>query len=476
MIDRLTHMLNNWVDESWYYNTYHDVKKSGLRAKYHFKEYGFVEGRIPNPYKFINSSLIKYLFLILHFCGLHIYKIDSNNYRESNFLQKIVLNIYIKYEYNFMSKFVKTKNKLYLTSWVGGGVSDILTCYINKDLKNHQCVVILRSLKNVTVSENPIFEIEVFYDSGIPSKKVTCVLPKIMLNYLQSTQDYFSEIDIHHLFGFEKMIDFVLENFDVKISFYFHDYYLLSQNWSFFRFIESNNYFETESNLAWAKNSRLFLLNKVERIVATSFYCFDFLSKLKGIPIDKLHFNYNPEESCIEELPVRIPKKKSKDIKILVLGNLGIYKGLEVLNCLIDKIDEKDIQNFIFYHIGGVSEGSLSNHFIKFGWLEKNERIGTIKAIDADLALVPAQCPETYSVIISDLLKLQIPVLASKVGAIPERLLNRKYSKLVDDYTNPDAWLENIIEFRDNQFNDAFIKLDYSDSQKDLILSKRNRF
>ena len=136
MIDRLTHMLNNWVDESWYYNTYHDVKKSGLRAKYHFKEYGFVEGRIPNPYKFINSSLIKYIFLFLYFCGLHIYKIDSNNYRESNFLQKIVLNIYIKHEYNFMSKFVKTKNKLYLTSWVGGGVSDILTCYIKICLVN----------------------------------------------------------------------------------------------------------------------------------------------------------------------------------------------------------------------------------------------------------------------------------------------------------------------------------------------------
>jgi glycosyltransferase involved in cell wall biosynthesis len=197
---------------------------------------------------------------------------------------------------------------------------------------------------------------------------------------------------------------------------------------------------------------------------------------LKGIPIDKLHFSYNPEESNIEELPVKVPKKFSKDLKILILGNLGIYKGLEVLNCLLNKIDEQDIQNLIFYHIGGVSEGSLSNHIIKFGWLEKNERIDTIKAIDADLALVPAQCPETYSVIISDLLRLQIPILASKVGAIPERLLNRKYSKLVDDYSNPESWLEGIIEFRDNQFNNECVKLDYTDSQKDLILVKRNRY
>jgi hypothetical protein len=57
------------------------------------------------------------------------------------------------------------RNKIYITSWVGGGVSDILPYYVDRDLKSSDAVMVLRSIKDVAISDVPIFKVSIYFKS-----------------------------------------------------------------------------------------------------------------------------------------------------------------------------------------------------------------------------------------------------------------------------------------------------------------------
>lgn len=467
-------ILNKWVDSKWYINTYDDVKNARLDAKSHYRKYGVHENRIPNPYCKLKPNPLKIFFLLLHFCGIRVLNLSSTKNRFLQIISNYFILIYLNSKLKYFFTSTVGKNKLYLTSWVGGGVSDILPYYINRDLKNNNAVMILQSIKDVAISEMPIFKVSLFFKTKQKNESFVCVFPEVFLKYLISNQKYFSELNVHHVFGFEKLTSFILNNFNMKSIFYLHDYYLFSDNWSFYQVKKSKNYIDSECNKIWAKSSRLFFIENISTIVATSYHTYNLLLQDESVPSHKVDFQYNPEESNLENLPVRMSNSDSNKTNILILGNLGLYKGLGILNSLM-KLVPLNLGDLKFFHIGGVSEGSLSERIFQFGWLDKLSRSEAIRKIDADLVLIPAQCPETYSVIVSDILRLGIPVLASNVGAIPERLLDRKFSKLIHDYTNPNSWLEEIMEFRTTRFLHNKVDLGYSESEKSFVFSKRLR-
>jgi glycosyltransferase involved in cell wall biosynthesis len=474
MTDIFEKILKQWVDTKWYLNNYNDVKNVGLDANSHYRKYGVHENRIPNPYSELKPTVFKIIFLLFHFCGLRHFNPNRKKNKIFQIFSDYFILIYLNYKLKNFYKSHAGRNKLYITSWVGGGVSDILPFYINRDLTSYDAVMVLQSIKDVAVSDMPIFKVSLFFKSEQNNESFVCVFPELFLKILISKQNFFSELQIHHVFGFEKLISFFLNNFKIKSVFYLHDYYLFSANWSFFEVQKSNNYMDSECNNVWEKSCRLFLITNVTTIVATSFHTYNLLLSEECIPKYKVDFQYNPEESNIENLPVRFPGKVSNEINILILGNLGLYKGLSILNSLMDLLPS-DLMDLKFFHIGGVSEGFLSEKIFQYGWLDKLTRSETIRKIDADLVLVPAQCPETYSVIVSDILRLGIPMLASNIGAIPERLFDRRFTKLVNNYSNPTSWLNEILEFQRTKFIHTRVELDYSFNEKSLILSKRLR-
>jgi len=293
---------------------------------------------------------------------------------------------------------------------------------------------------------------------------------------------YIPEIDIHHVFGFEKFIDFIQNNFITKLNFYVHDYYLFSENWSFFgvdilSLEHKTSYFQTQINNIWPIALREVFLRNCNSIIATSYHTFKLLYNEKDFPIEKLEFKYIPEESNLEfnqlDSPIEI-SGENRRIKIIVLGNLGIYKGLTLLNDIADKLKSENFE-FKIFHFGNVSEGRLNDSIVSYGWLNRNEREVEIKRLGADLALLPAQSPETYSLILSELIRLKIPIVSSKIGALPERIFDRKNAHLVSDYMSSDSWVNDIIIFCKNNFTNDYVNPDFSAEEIDLIYAKRLR-
>jgi hypothetical protein len=470
--------FKNRVDNKWYISNYDDVRFAKLDAKDHYRRYGLAEARLPNPFFLIKSKFFQNFFILLTFFNIRLY--EYNNLSKSQY--RYLIDLFCRKEYEFLKNINSISTKVYMTSWVGGGVSDALKYYIKKDLEYFDTIIVLRSLKNISIQNTPILQVEIYSKVNEEPSISVCPFPAIFLTKLFSSINNIVDIDIHHVFGFEKFIDFIQNNFKTKLNFYVHDYYLFSENWSFFNVDilssgHKTSYFQTQINNAWPMASRELFLRRCNSIIATSYHTFKLLYNEKDFPIEKLEFKYIPEERNLESNQLDLPIKKSREnrrIKIVVLGNLGIYKGLALLNDIADKLKSENFK-FKIFHFGNVSEGRLSDAIVSYGWLNKNEREVEIKKLDADLAILPAQSPETYSLVLSELIRLKIPIVSSKIGALTERIFDRKNAHLVSNYKSSESWVKEIIDFCENNFRAYHVDLDFSPEEIKLISLKRLR-
>ena len=64
--------------------------------------------------------------------------------------------------------------------------------------------------------------------------------------------------------------------------------------------------------------------------------------------------------------------------------------------------------------------------------MNRNELLDECKKIPISFAFLPFQVDETYSFTLSDVFLLQLPLIVSEVGAIPERCINRNLTLFID--------------------------------------------
>ena len=60
----------------------------------------------------------------------------------------------------------------------------------------------------------------------------------------------------------------------------------------------------------------------------------------------------------------------------------------------------------------------------------------------------PGQWPETYSYTLSDAIDAGLPIVATRIGAFPERLEGRPLTWLVDPEASPEEWLAVFAKVR----------------------------
>ena len=108
---------------------------------------------------------------------------------------------------------------------------------------------------------------------------------------------------------------------------------------------------------------------------------------------------------------------------ILVLGRLSRSKGLALLQPLIEQLDQQ--AGFAFVLLGCGKEGlsfQQHPHVRIITEYDKADLRELVAEVNPQLALMPAQTAETFSYTLSELLLLGLPVLATAVGALKNRL------------------------------------------------------
>jgi len=114
---------------------------------------------------------------------------------------------------------------------------------------------------------------------------------------------------------------------------------------------------------------------------------------------------------------------KNKKMKIAFIGGIGELKGGKLIYEMISKDNSGDYE---WYIMGGIGYEPLyhlkKNNLYKIGWYKREEIVDILSCNDIDLICILSLVEETYCYTLSESILAGIPVLASNVGALGQRV------------------------------------------------------
>jgi hypothetical protein len=206
------------------------------------------------------------------------------------------------------------------------------------------------------------------------------------------------------------------------------------------------------------------LLRRAERRIACSRdHALRLKKFLPDVPVIAARL---PELSRPEAVPVRrVPRAPGESLRVLVLGRLGWHKGLAALWKVAERAEQADFPLELFClgtrlvkKLPKILTRSKRVHLL--GAFAQENLATIVRGVDPHLAWLPLQAVETHSFALSDVMSFGLPVLATGLGALPERLHGRPLTWLVpferahgdtffwwlkrladDDLATPPRWL-----------------------------------
>ena len=144
----------------------------------------------------------------------------------------------------------------------------------------------------------------------------------------------------------------------------------------------------------------------------------------------------------------------SKPVKILVPGHISQHKG----SLLIKELKKTDKNNNLELHFLGTAIPNLNKYGISHGRYERSDFNEIIAEIKPSFSLILSVCPETYSYTLTESWMAGIPVIASNLGALKERINLTNAGWLVD-YRNPESIYEFILNITQKDYGDKLANI-----------------
>lgn len=203
----------------------------------------------------------------------------------------------------------------------------------------------------------------------------------------------------------------------------------------------------------WRLRHRVFL-NGARNVLAPSR---DAAQRLSGyFPTANIrhapHLDIHPHDP----LPSPAPRSlhPSGNLRVFVVGAINQIKGANTLEAAAQEAAR--IQAPIEFHLLGYAHrplqqqphASLSVH----GAYDDADLPHLLKRMQPDLVWFPARWPETYSYTLSACLQAGVPVIATDLGAPPERLAGRAWSWIKPWDTAPGDWLSVMLDLRQRHY------------------------
>lgn len=189
----------------------------------------------------------------------------------------------------------------------------------------------------------------------------------------------------------------------------------------------------------WRQFGELFL-NGAERVFVPSF---DTLQRMQRY-FPTGNFIWATHEPSLQPVAVKtLERALDEPLRILVLGALSVFKGADVLEaCALQARAQRMPLEF---HLLGYAYRALRtkpfSHLQVHGAYQDAELSDLIAEIKPHVVWFPGSCPETYSYTLSAVLEAGLPVVATDIGAFPERLAGREWTWLVQ----PDRAASDIV-------------------------------
>ncbi|WP_409198243.1 glycosyltransferase [Methanobrevibacter acididurans] len=498
---------NNLFDEEFYLSNYKDVKASGMNPIIHYIIYGYKEGKDPNKdfdgvyysHKY-GDALSSKLSPLVHYSlyGLQEnreYKLDKNLFpiipyeKVVNILKKLNNNLpknklienIQKHLLNSnypINKDCKSNKKrvLYLVhekigSFAGTGfttndiidnIQDSYECYIltsnglelelwRKEIDHFEKL----GQWDVHLSDNLSLDKNVNFSKLLYSKELMAIYFTILVNL------NIDLIHINHLINHSFDISKVAEKLNIPIILSIHDFYyicpsihLLNKNQEYCELIcrenkwtcgcvNSSDEISLKNTINLWRNESLKFLNRCSLIIAPSNY---------STEVYKDQYPEIKNNIKIIEHGRNLPKRlncsltpKNTPIKILFPGHISKHKG----SLLIRKLKEIDKDNKLEFHFMGTTYPSLKQYGKNHGRYSREDFGKFVNNIKPSFIGIFSIIPETYSHTLTESWNSGVPVIATNLGALSERI-NKTGGGWLVDYKSPQKVYNQIIKIANN--------------------------
>lgn len=142
-------------------------------------------------------------------------------------------------------------------------------------------------------------------------------------------------------------------------------------------------------------------------------------------------------------------------IKILVAGHISPHKG----SLLIKKLKEMDKDNKLEFHFLGTTIPNLNKFGVNHGRYERKDFNSYVSKIEPSFSLILSTCPESYSYTLTESWMAGLPVIASDLGALHERINDYGAGWLVD-LSDMDLVYNFILNIDNKDYQEKLSNLD----------------
>ena len=167
----------------------------------------------------------------------------------------------------------------------------------------------------------------------------------------------------------------------------------------------------------------------------------DALARVKAY-IPQTNYACLPHPESTNPLPVAVSPFSGPELKVVVLGQLSLAKGIRLLESCA--VDAKTRKLPIFFKVIGFTEEKVKQYPeipLSFSGRYEDSELSTLIALERpDLIFFPALWPETYSYTLSFAMNSGLPIAAPRLGAFTERLLNYPLAWLLKWDTSAKNW------------------------------------
>ena len=271
-----------------------------------------------------------------------------------------------------------------------------------------------------------------------------------------------SRVHVHHMMGLEADLRGLIHMLGVPFDVTLHDYFAICPQVNLLPWLDGQYCGEpgpagcnaciaarpshgAHDILSW-RRGHAWLFLEAERVICPSA---DARARLDRHGLARRAIVAPHEPVARAPWPQIMPKLGPRDrLRIAVIGVLADQKGAPTVAALAEVADAAglDIQ-LIGYPEKPLPEPA-AGHIQATGEYAEEELAGLIARVKPHVAWFPAQWPETYSYTLSAAITAGLPVVASHIGAFPERLAGRRVTWLVDPAAPVATWLDTFAAVR----------------------------
>ena len=290
-------------------------------------------------------------------------------------------------------------------------------------------------------------------------------------------------VHLHHTLNAHSFLATALPLLPMKVIVTIHDHFFLTKNWSFQ--LSKSGHIEKEKYREWlleefrSDQSRGLETNAIIEACSRVIYPSEFVKSNYEACIDIQHSVVAPHFEFPR--PETEPVQKSHRLnqgqpvrKIAVIGDLGDHKGLQEIKSFSQWLRKSN--SLMEIHHYGPTNLQLNGMVIPHGVFERKDLGSKLWNDHVDVVWLPNKTPESYSYVLSDVMRSMLPLLAYDVGAISERALGRPLTQIIDIASSNEELFQYFSEFHKmshskNQLAEPKNSNYYTNGYMELVIS-----